>query len=295
MSGHPELKPFRMEWLDKRGNFYSLITPEMAVDLLALNSHNRTKKPTKINQYAKDMAAGKWHPDASDLKFSEDKILLDGQNRLVACIQADVPFGTLVRTGLDPNAQPHMDTGSLRTLADVFKMSGVSDPNNVAAAISLRTRYESIVESGQTIIEKRLPLTRQEALDYLTEHPQAEKLTGLASSMQRVAPGIQRSVFLAALSMFAEQDEPLARQVASKFIAGDIQGTGDPLLALTRFAASVMTPAEQKLGHKRTNAGIRNLTALVKTWNAVAQGAKMDKLVVREDEKPEPIMAPTGR
>jgi hypothetical protein len=286
----PELRPWDDAWLDKRVNIYALITPDKAAELIGTNLHNRRKKEQKINQYAADMAAGKWHPESASLKWSWDKVLLDGQNRLIACIQADAPFGTLVQTGLDPASQPHIDVGAVRTMGDVFKMAGVPDPNNIASAISLRARYESIVDSGQTIIEKRLPMTRAEALQYLDAHPQIEKMSSVGRSMYPAAPGIQRAVWLAGVSMAAEVDEPGVRTFAARFTAGDIRGPGDPVLALIRYAASLNSPKEQARAQKVKNAGIRNLTAFVKAWNANRKDEHMDRLTVREDEKPPAVV-----
>jgi hypothetical protein len=289
MADRPELKPFDKRWLDRRGNFYSLVTPDVAAELMSRNTNNRSIKKQKITQYAHDMGAGKWNPDASDIKFDANGELIDGQNRLLACIQADVPFPTLVRTGLDPEAFTHIDTGAVRTTGDVFKRAGVTDYFVVASAVSLRARYESIVEAGQTIVEKRLPLTRQEALDYLHEHPSVQEFATFGRSMAQVAPSIQRAVWLSGVSMFAERDEDLARRVAGAFVAGDA-GSFPQLVPLMRYAMSVTGPKVQdrKVVTKLKNAGLRHLTALVKTWNAIRTDTELVRLTVREDETPEP-------
>lgn len=286
----PELRPFDIKWLDRRGNFYALITPDQAAELLTRNTKNRSIKQQKIDQYARDIAAGKWNADASDIKFSSEGVLLDGQNRLLACVQADAPFPTLVRTGLDPAAQTHMDTGAVRSMADTFKMLAASDPFNVAAAISLRARYESILASGGVIMERRLPLTRQEAVDYLTAHPQVEKLTTLAASMNRTAPSIQRSIWLAGISMAAESSEDDAREFAGKFLSGVTGGPGDPLIALMRYAMSLQTPAQQSRGVKLKNAGVRHLLAFVTAWNAYRSGEPLERIQIRENAKVLPLI-----
>lgn len=285
-NNRPDLKPFDMKWLDKRGNFYAIITPDVAGDLIQRNEHNRRIKPLKIDQYARDMADGKWNPDSSDIKFSWDEParLLDGQNRLLACIQADVPFPTLVRTGLDPAAQDNMDAGANRTFGDVLKMHAAADPNNVAAAISLRARYESLAEEGGTIIERRLPLTRRQVVEYLTEHPQLEKMITVSRSMYQTAPSIQRSVWLAGMSMAAEMSEDDARRFAGAFLSGESGGTGDPIIGLMRYAMSLQTPSQQTRGAKLKNAGLRHLVAFVKAWNAWRADEKVDRIVVRDQE-----------
>jgi hypothetical protein len=278
----PDLKPFRMEWLDgRRGNFYAIITPTVAVDLLARNTHNRAKKQLRIDAYAKAMLAGRWNPDSSDIKFDVNGVLIDGQNRLVACIQADVPFPTLVRTGLDPESFKNVDTGAGRSIGDVFRIAGVSDYHNVAAAVSLRARYEALVNAGQTILEKRLPLDRDEATAYLAEHPMVQEMSLPGMALYRIAPGIQRSVWIAGLSMFAEVDEAETRRLAGQFIAGE---PVPQLVSLMRYAMATQTPKQQERAVKLKNAGLRHLTAFVMTWNAVRKNEDLPRITIHDDE-----------
>jgi hypothetical protein len=254
------------------------------------NANNRRIKQLKIDQYARDMAAGKWNPDSSDISFDVDGKLANGQNRLLACIQADVPFPTLVRTGIDPAAVDNMDAGAVRTFGDVLKMHAAADPNNAAAAISLRARYESIAEQGGTLIERRLPLTRQEVIDYLTAHPQIEKMLTVAKSMYQTAPSIQRSVWVAGMSMAAEHDEDDARRFAGAFLAGDTKGAGDPIMALMRYAMSLQTPAQQTRAVKLKNAGLRHLLAFVTAWNAWRADETLDSIKIRDNERVVPAL-----
>lgn len=285
MSTAPDLKPFREEWLTKRGNFYALVTPAQAAELMGRNTNNRRIKNRKIANYARDMRAGKWNADSSDIKFDENGSLVDGQNRLLACIEADVPFPTLVRTGLDPRARDHVDTGAARTTADAFRMHAISDPNVVAAAISLRNRYDIGRADGEILARTyNYPaLTHQEALDYLAEHPAIEKMIGPARAMHQVAPGITRSVWVGFASMIGESDDQAGRRFATMLVTGEVTGTGDPLLALTRYLALAMSP--KQLGTRDRNAAMRHLVAQIKAWNAWRTDTKLDKIVVREDEK----------
>jgi hypothetical protein len=285
----PDLKPFDFKWLEKRVNVYAIITPDQAAELMARNENNRRIKQLKIDQYARDMRAGRWNADSSDISFDWNGRLANGQNRLLACIQADVPFPTLVRTGIDPTAVDSMDAGAVRTFGDVLKMHAAADPNNAAAAISLRARYESIAEQGGTLIERRLPLTRQEVLAFLTEHPQLEKMITVARSMYSTAPSIPRSVWLAGMSMASERSEDDARRFAGAFLAGETTGTGDPIIALMRYAMAI-----QQTGRggptKLKNAGLRHLLAFVTAWNAWRADEKLDAIKIRDNERVVPAL-----
>lgn len=282
----PTLKPFSKDMLDKRANVYVLITPNVAAELMTLNTNNRKIKNRKISNYARDMRAEKWNADASDIKFDTYGQLLDGQNRLLACIEADVPFPTLVRTGLDPAARDHVDTGAARTTADAFRMHEVPDANVTAAAISLWNRYNIAVDEQRGIFNTyNVPaMTHQEALDFLAEHPSIEKMAGAARGVHSIAPGITRSVWYTFTGITGEANEPAARKFATMLMTGEVTGTGDPLLALTRYLALAQSP--KMLANRDRAAAMRHFTAALKAWNAWRADEKLEKITVREDEVP---------
>jgi len=120
------------------------ITPEIAHEWLGFNTHNRNAKAPPVGRYAEDMAAGAWPVAGDPIRFdwSDPPVLLDGQHRLLACIQAEVPFSTVVIRGLDPDVMPMIDQGSKRTLADVLKLRGEVDTINLAATVALCLRWD---------------------------------------------------------------------------------------------------------------------------------------------------------
>lgn len=72
------------------------ITPKIAAEYLTRNTSNRNRRPTRIQQYARDMGSGNWPVTGESIKFSETGDLLDGQHRLVACVLSGVSFQTWV-------------------------------------------------------------------------------------------------------------------------------------------------------------------------------------------------------
>lgn len=281
-----ELKQFDDAWLHRRGNFYALITPDKAAELMHRNTNNRRIKNRKIANYARDMVEGAWNADASDIKFDRDGTLLDGQNRLLACMEANVPFPTLIRTGLDPSARDHVDTGSARTTGDAFRMHQVVDYNVMAAAVSLRRRYDALLAEDAPLARSYnivLTPTHRESLAYLAEHPMLEKMAQVGTSLHRMAPGITRSVWVAFTSMAGEADEPAARRFGTQLLTGDASGVSDPIMALMRYLTSAQSP--KLAGTRDRNSAGRHLLACVKAWNAWRDGEKLDRITVREDDK----------
>ena len=60
----------------------TLITPEIAADLLNKNIKNRKVNKRKVAQYARDMINNDFNYNGHTISISNNKILLDGQQRL---------------------------------------------------------------------------------------------------------------------------------------------------------------------------------------------------------------------
>lgn len=281
-----ELQEWNEEWLVIKGNYLTLITPDLAKDLLERNSNNRKPKARAIGQYRRDMEAGRWDPDASDIKFARTGELLDGQNRLIACVEAGVPFPTLVRTGLSVHSRSHVDTGVKRTVADMLRMElGITDnPTTIGAAVLLRVRYEDRVlnHQGKRSINvsaggrpaQNMVLTHDEYLVYLTEHPLFQKLHARAESMRKRAfPAFPASAVLAFMAMAAEQDEKALLTLTEQLMEGEYGGVDSPLPRLVHYAAMVRGNTNLgSPGHKGQVLQQSVVLAMTRVWNATRGG-----------------------
>lgn len=122
------------------------ITPAMAAAMLEWNENdtpddvwrNRPHSPKGVKRYARAMKRG-WKLTGETIIFGKSGRLLNGQNRLRACVDADTSFPCLVVCGIDNDAFSFMDTGMKRTAGHVFAIDGV--PNAVAVAAASRLLY----------------------------------------------------------------------------------------------------------------------------------------------------------
>lgn len=113
------------------------ITPGKAREYLGFNTHNRSLRNRVVMAYANDMRAGDWLWNGESVKFAQDGTLLDGQHRLAAVVEADVPVRMLVIRGLPNRTQETMDGGAKRKFSDVLKLRG--EKHWVALAASIRS------------------------------------------------------------------------------------------------------------------------------------------------------------
>lgn len=126
-----------------------LITPEMALKYLDKNKRNRSASSLSVNQYAKDMLAGKWEPTHQGIAFYDSGLLADGQHRLLAIVRAGIPVSMLVTRGIAENCAMVIDQGCKRTLADAIKIGG-GDSAQWLAKNGVVGAVRSIIEFNRT-------------------------------------------------------------------------------------------------------------------------------------------------
>jgi hypothetical protein len=114
------------------------ITPEQAKDWLdSANKRNRPLRATHYMALGIDMLEGRWKYNGDAVRFGTDGVLLDGQHRLMACVDAHMPFETDVIFGLDPNVMPTIDIPRVRTAGDVAHLQGVENASQATAIANL--------------------------------------------------------------------------------------------------------------------------------------------------------------
>ncbi len=103
------------------------VTPQMAAELLGkLHPGQRRLRKQHASAIAKDMLAGRFVWTADPIRVDADGLLIDGQHRLAACVESDVPMANVVFAKVfDPNTIKYIDTTSAgRSVSDIRKVSG---------------------------------------------------------------------------------------------------------------------------------------------------------------------------
>lgn len=144
---------------------YVVVVPEMAKQWMERNTSNRSVARHVVAKYARDMAAKRWQVTGDAIRFDTNNRLLDGQHRLLACIQADTPFETAVIYNLPPETQTVIDGGKSRNAADILSMSGLRNVTATASALKL------IVDERDQGTRARMRST-SEVVECLARHPE---------------------------------------------------------------------------------------------------------------------------
>jgi hypothetical protein len=140
---------------------------------------NRTVNPDLVSEYAQTMLDGKWLCNGKTVVLDATGAVLNGQHRLLACIEADCGFETWVAQGVEREARYTIDSNT-RTLEDILYMKG--EENNLqllASTLTLLVRYE------QGDSDSSFSATPDEILELLERHPEirshVELVYGFAS------------------------------------------------------------------------------------------------------------------
>lgn len=144
------------------------VTPELARELLAYNTHNRLVRPRVVDRLASDAAEGRYSYNGTTIKFSVEGVLLDGQHRLYAVIESGVSLPCLVVWNLPAEAQETTDKGSKRWLQHTLRRQGEKNVTALSTALNWLHRYE--VGSMKRRDIGTFPTIRR-ALSLLDENP----------------------------------------------------------------------------------------------------------------------------
>lgn len=112
---------------------YVLVTPEIARKWLRQNKRNRRLRARVARRLAASMRKGVWHPSNDTLCFDENGVLMNGQHRLTAIIEANQPQEMLVQYGMPEESFMWMDAQERRALADHLQLVGQENYTQTAA------------------------------------------------------------------------------------------------------------------------------------------------------------------
>lgn len=115
------------------------ITKTVAESMLQANVSNRRLARSNI---ARAITSDEWGLNGATIVFSDEGVLLDGQHRLMAVVETDIPITSIVVRGIPKEAQISMDTGKIRKPDDFLQMMGYKNSKLLAAAASALYRIE---------------------------------------------------------------------------------------------------------------------------------------------------------
>jgi hypothetical protein len=253
------------------------ITPTMARKFLERNrENNRRPKTAKVSAYARDMVAGRWLLTGEAIKFDTDGFLMDGQNRLLAVIEAGKSARFSVVYDLDPQAMSVMDTGASRSFGDVLAVAyGTPDKYQVSSIVRWILAIERGVWRGSG---GGFNPTHAEVAERYERTPEAFVTAGSRGRDVALEGLGVASAAGTAYYLFAEIHADEVKGFFDNLISGANMAEGSAVLTLRRR----LTRAS-KAAHRLHRA--EQLALFIRAWNAYRRDEPIHKLIITPDAK----------
>lgn len=263
----------------KRGNVsitIQTITPGLAKKWLeTTNTNNRNLRKRKVSQYAAMMTRGQWLADGDTYKWDVNGVLLDGQHRLAAIVEANHTVkDAVVMHGLPPESFKVLDSGMMRTPGDALG-NNVASKGHKASAIRLLYVIE-LMEADPRRSDNMTAVTRTDISDYYADYTaDMDHCTKMGDKIYSAFKGGNRSAWIAFVHL-AQKASPLH---AEEFLEGVLSGANldknDARLALRNWLANA----------RRLPTAGAHLGMLIKAWNNWMTGVTRTSMLFRDEEK----------
>lgn len=243
-----------------------IITPEMARAYLNTSVGNRVIKQDILRGLVSYLKNDTFKVNGETIVFDSEGSLMDGHHRLEAVAAAGVPAIFIVVRGVERSTWTTMDSGTARSLGDVFRIEGIPNYNSISSVVAgtyaMRNNKIGTNTLGAGNKLKRDGLTRDDALGLYYKYEDTWQLavrTGI--SLRNKLPGYfnvkEVGVISAYLIIFLHHD---AKRVTEFW---DLVATGDGIYASLR---NVFLKDMQETRYKRLTSKARQ-SLIATAWN----------------------------
>ncbi len=114
-----------------------IITPDEAKELLVRNTQNRKVNRSLVEFLKLQIKTGAFVYNGQSVTLAEDGTLIDGQHRLIACVETNISIDIEFISGVSSAAFGTIDTGRVRSIGDIFAINGVENSTSIAAICNM--------------------------------------------------------------------------------------------------------------------------------------------------------------
>lgn len=249
------------------------ITPAMARAMLARNPSNRRVSESTVSKIARDIEAGNFVVNGESIIVANDGSLNDGQHRLCAVVEADMPITSVVVFGPARETRVTVDQGRSKMVGDYLAMEGHRDSNALAAAAGYVWQWQNLGRLSSQAGERP---NKGEVLALVEAHP------NLAKSVHAVGGNGVAGRGLLAFCHWAfavTSSQGAADEFMSALISGANLLSRDPILY-----------ARNRLMSDRRLSPNEKAKLIFRAWNAHRRGETPKTLTVNDREVALPMV-----
>lgn len=261
-----------------------VISPALAELLLQFNTKNRNQKINAIKRYADDMCRDQWKLTGEPIIFGITGRLINGQNRLVACVQSGHSFETLVLRNVPDEHISQMDSGAMRKVSDALTLRGHISATCITAAAGWIWRYEQGIlrggNNGATVAQV------DEVIDAYPELPAIATWSTSKNQEWRGLGGPSIHAAFLCIGKTVNNDDSI--RFWERLADGSELSKQSPMLLYRQLYLNNSTKKARQFSN------VTMAATLIKAWNAYVNKLPMNQLSWKgySDNKPEqfPVM-----
>ena len=250
---------------------YRFVTPQDCDEYITHNVNNRSVSKGRLKMMMRILLSGLFIFNAEALIFDIHGNLVNGQKRVLACIETGIGFPTLIIRGIDPAAIPTLDTCQCRTLADMLAMMGEANRGPLSSSIKFTWAFINHREAYANSSTAMNGCSLEVGLDVFEEHEGLRESVAFICGMNAriIQPWGYTSAahYLAALYDKKKADEYFTA------VGGGLGLTRDnPATAVRQKLEDI------RMSNERTKPSpLCILAIIVQGWNAFVAGKKKPK------------------
>jgi hypothetical protein len=248
------------------------LSPGTARELLRRAHPSRRRQEETVQSYALAMREGFWGANGLPVIISRTGVLLDGMQRLAACVESGVPLRTYLAENVADDAFHTIDQHRRRSLAALLKQEGHTSHHLLAGLLQRLAEYDGLALGRPTAGPSAwVRLTR-----VLTSHPEVE--TALAASLARASSPLPEAARSVVVFMGRQVDPGLTERLLDALEAPGQFAADEPgvllLQELKRGRAAASWERPLALAIKALNAMLAGKRLRGLNWNARAARGK---------------------
>jgi hypothetical protein len=251
-----------------------MITPARAAELLAANTTNRPLSRATVRAFAEAMRRGEWLVTHQGIAFDVNGVLVDGQHRLAAIIDADRPVELTMFTEVGEGTFDVLDIGKRRTAADVLAIEGEKNSILLAAMVRIVWLYQNRADLNWS--GGAAAVSNHQVVQTLEAHPKLRDFLGVGEHIASATGMIKSGA--GAASYLVEQATKRTDLTGwyDGIIDGAGLGKGDPRL---QFRRVMFNMTRKQAGQPMRRRDTREHVALyLKAFNAWHTGETLPHL-----------------
>jgi hypothetical protein len=227
------------------------VTPETAASFLAMKRPGAKRNQAAVAAYAQSMRSGEWILNGMPIILSLKGILLDGVQRLYACIEANTDFTTVLAENIPDDTVHTIDQQRRRSFTGVLETRGIPHPAAVANLLAKLIRYDdgSLTRGTSTPpwsrMERALEANRVEldtAVKFSFDHPARLLSEAIRTPLTFMGLRVDRTAIRRFLDAIAHPERFKADEPGAMIRRRLVEGRADParrIPAMTIFALCI--------------------------------------------------------